>query len=203
MGWLPQACEGAVLGYAVTTVVDSLVHRCILHSSPAAMTFYRRHRRVFRVLLRAHHAHHFHHAKVAQMSKAASRDKRTPDAIRKEIKAMRRYPGGLLFFVTPLLLVCALAPVLGRWALLGALPAVLAYPCLPLLVHPYLHLRADEVSTVAGGWATWLLQSLPLRWLAQHHAAHHRDPRSHHNLLAGGDLIVALFWRGEGRHGVA
>jgi hypothetical protein len=176
-------------------LTESLVHRCILHAERGTLAFWRRHRRLFRVFLRARHAHRSHHSRAARYGDPEQAQQRTPESIAADVRALRHQPGGVVFFLTPLLLVCVVSVWLGPWALVAALPSIAAYPAVALLVHPYLHLRRSQISMVAGPATTWLFGTAPFRWLAQYHAAHHRYPGRNHNLLAGADQLFDILSR--------
>lgn len=203
MDWRAEIAAGAVLGYAAATLAESLVHRLVLHAGPGTMTFWRRHRRLFRPFLRARHAHRFHHANFARLRGTGGAQERAPQSLDNFIRAMRRQQGSFLFFLSPLVLLSIVSLWFGPWTLVGGLGPILAYPCMSILVHPYLHLRRADALSVAGPAAAWLLGTRPLRWLATYHELHHRDPRRNHNLIVGGDQLLNLvFTRGTEEHGI-
>jgi hypothetical protein len=71
-----------------------------------------------------------------------------------------------------------------------AVPAMML-PLASKVLHPYLHMTADEIDKKAPAPLRWLLGSSLGRYVARHHFVHHarKDEDVNFNLLPGGDYL--------------
>jgi hypothetical protein len=184
---------GLIIGYAATTLTDTLYHRYVQHAPRAQIQRWRRTPHIYLPLLRAVYAHRIHHARAAlRARRGALLGGRGPNAL--------GAPDVAWLALGALSLVCAaIYFALGMAALLGALLPALLHPWLTAWLHPRLHVSAPEAQ--AGALARWLLRRRSVRALARYHRHHHEQPRTRFNLLPGADRLLGLHRSGVNHAG--
>lgn len=205
MSILLHMCAGLLLGYAVTTVLESIFHRVIYHAGLRTRRLWARYPRISGSFRRAYFSHGIVHHRwtfrkdfVTQFSSQQERERldlrlKGSQAllIRQERYGMTLRGIGIVWFNLPILpCIMLIGFVLGPWGLLGALPAVVAYSCLAMFVHPYLHRPQGEELTGVCPVLRWILKTGYVRFLRHHHYLHHRYGDCNFNLLSGGDVVL-------------
>lgn len=209
VGAMLHMLAGLVIGYLVVSMCESFFHRFIQHADPRARRLYARAGRIGQAVLDAWYSHHIvHHvltyrkSHVAQFEDAAEQE-RLDALLRSRGKAdviPTRYgaaiggtAGDFLRYMAPTLPVVGVVCLLGGgWFTAGALLPLLAWPLLAQVVHPYLHMRHDEVMVQAPLHIRVLARTWYFRHLARHHWLHHRYGDCNYNLLLGGDVVLRV-----------
>jgi hypothetical protein len=168
---LPHMLAGLILGYASITLLESTLHRVFYPAGPRTRRLWARYPSIGWPFRRAHFSHGIVHHRwtfrtdfVTQFSSQQEKARldrrlRGPQAllIRREHYGMTLRGIGIVWYNLPILsCIFLIGLVVGPWGLLGALPAVAAYSCLAMFVHPYLHRPHGEA--MASG-------SLVLQWV--------------------------------------
>ncbi|HMS85826.1 MAG TPA: hypothetical protein PKD12_19450 [Nitrospira sp.] len=199
---------GLLLGYAVTTVLESYLHRVIYHAGPRTRRLWARYPRIGGPFQRAHFSHGIVHHQwtfrkdfVTQFSSQQEKARldrrlRGPQGslIQREYYGMTLRGVGIIWYNLPILpCILLVGLVVGPWGILGALPAVMAYSCLATFVHPCLHRpHGDEIAR-GSPMLRWVLKTRYMRFLRCHHYLHHRYVDCNFNLLPGGDVVLGHF----------
>lgn len=199
---------GLLLGYAVTTVLESYLHRVIYHAGPRIRRLWARYPRISRPFRRAYFSHGIVHHRwtfrkdfVTQFSSRQEKERldlrikgSQASLIRREHYGMTLRGVGIVWFTLPLLpCLVLIGLVLGPWGLVGALPAVAAYSCLAMFVHPHLHRPHEEDVAGVSAVRRWILKTGYVRFLRRHHFLHHRYTDCNFNLLLGGDVVLGRY----------
>lgn len=199
---------GLILGYAVTTFLESLLHRVIYHASPRTRRLWARYPKISGPFRRAYFSHGIVHHRwtfrqdfVTQFSTRQEQeriDQRITgfqtSLIRREQYGMTLRGVGIVWFNLPILsCMLVIGLVFGPWGLIGTLPAVAAYSCLAMFVHPYLHRPEGEELSGLSPVLRWVLKTGYVRFLRRHHYLHHRYVDCNFNLLLGGDLVLGRY----------
>jgi len=202
---LLQMLAGLMFGYAVTTLLESMLHRVIYHAGPRTRRFWVRYPMISGPFRRAYFSHGIVHHRwtfqkdfVTQFSSRQEQKRldlriKGPQAslIRRERYGMTVRGSGIVWYNLPILSCILLIGLgIGPWGLVGALPAVAAYSCLAMFVHPYLHRPHGEVLTGVSPVLRWVLETGYVRFLRCHHYLHHRYIDCNFNLLLGGDVVL-------------
>lgn len=196
---------GLMLGYVMTTLLESTLHRVIYHAGPQTRRFWARYPRISGPFRRAYFSHGIVHHRwtfrenfVTQFSNRQEQERldqrlRGDQAslIRREQYGITLRGVGIVWFNLPILpWIVLIGQVLGPWGLVGAIPAVAAYSCLAMFVHPYLHRPHEEVVAGVSPVLRWVLKTRYVRFLRCHHYLHHRYGDCNFNLLLGGDVLL-------------
>jgi hypothetical protein len=196
---------GLMLGYVMTTLLESTLHRVIYHAGPQTRRFWARYPRVSGPFRRAYFSHGVVHHRwtfrenfVTQFSSRQEQERleqrlrgAQASLIRREQYGVTLRGSGIVWFNLPILpWIVLIGLVLGPWGLVGAIPAVAAYSCLAMFVHPYLHRPHEEVVAGVSPVFRWVLKTRYVRFLRCHHYLHHRYGDCNFNLLLGGDVLL-------------
>ncbi len=204
-----QLLSGAVVGYLLATLSESLLHRYVGHASRRHRQWWSRIRQVQHLIRTLHFGHTVvHHAKTFKQDHvtqfADPHEQHQLDEHLREVghSAFIALRYGLItdavgcaYFAAPPAAVSTLVCVVccGTINLPFMLSALLPILCAPLLsryVHPYLHLPKDVAASQAS-WIVAALLSTPYgKWARIQHYVHHRHPRFNFNLLPGGDYLL-------------
>jgi hypothetical protein len=198
---------GLMLGYAVVSLLESILHRVIYHAGPRTRRLWACYPLIGGPFRHAYFSHGIVHHRwtfrrdfVTQFSNEQERERldqriRGPQSswIRREHYGMTLRGVGIVWFNLPILpFVLLIGLVCGPWVLVGALPALAVYSYLAMFVHPYLHRPHDEVAG-ASPFLRWMLKTGYIRFLRQHHYLHHRYSDCNFNLLLGGDFVLGRY----------
>jgi hypothetical protein len=201
---------GLMLGYVATTLLESTLHRVIYHAGPRTRRLWARYPRLSGPFRRAYFSHGIVHHRwtfqkdfVTQFSSQQEKDRldlklsaHQYSLMRREHYGMSLRGGGIVWFNLPILpCVLLIGLVVGPWGFVGALPAVAAYSCLAMFVHPYLHRPHEEGTTSVSPVLRWILKTGYVRFLRCHHYLHHRYGDCNFNLLLGGDIVLGRYRR--------
>lgn len=201
---LVQVLSGLLLGYVLVSLLESTFHRVIYHACPHTRRLWARYpllggpfRRAYFSHGIVHHCWTFRRDFVTQFTGGHERERldhrmRGPQGslIRREHYGMTLRGVGIVWFNFPILpFVLLIGLVVGPWELVGMLPALAAYTCLAMVVHPYLHKPHGDVAG-ASPLLRSILETGYVRFLRRHHYLHHRYPDCNFNLLLGGDLLL-------------
>lgn len=196
---------GLLLGYAVTTVLESYLHRVIYHAGPRTRRLWARYPRISGPFRRAHFSHGIVHHRwtfrkdfVTQFSSRQEKERLDlkiegpwASLIRREHYGMSLRGIGIFWYNLPILpSILLIGFVVGPWGIVGALPAVTAYSCLAMFVHPYLHRPHREAVVGGAPLLRWVLKTRYVQFLRRHHYLHHRYGNCNFNLLLGGDVVL-------------
>jgi hypothetical protein len=199
---------GLMLGYGMTTLLESTLHRVIFHAGPWTRRLWARYPRLSGPFRRAYLSHGIVHHRwtfrkdfVTQFSSQWEKEQinqrlrgAQASLIRREQYGMTLRGVGIVWFNLPILLCTLLIGlVLGPWGLAGALPAVVASSCLATFVHPYLHRPYEADMTRVSPALRWILKTGYVRFLRCHHFLHHRYTDCNFNLLLGGDAMLGRY----------
>ena len=205
MGILLQMLTGLMLGYVTTTLLESTLHRVIYHAGPRTRRLWARYPRISGPFRRAYFSHGIVHHRwtfrkdfVTQFSSQREKDRldlrlsaHQDSLIRREHYGMSLRGSGIVWFNLPILpCVLLIGLAVGPWGFVGALPAVVAYSCLAMFVHPHLHRPHEEETTCVSPVLRWILKTGYVRLLRRHHYLHHRYIDCNFNLLLGGDIVL-------------
>jgi sterol desaturase/sphingolipid hydroxylase (fatty acid hydroxylase superfamily) len=199
---------GLMLGYGMTTLLESTLHRVIYHAGPRTRRFWARYPRISGPFRRAYFSHGIvHHrwtfrknfvTQFASRQEQEQLDQRFRSAqallIRREHYGVTLGGVGIAWFNLPILPgLLLIGLVLGPWGFVGALPAVVAYSCLATFVHPFLHRPHQEAMVGASPVLRWVLKTGYVQFLRRHHYLHHRYTDCNFNLLLGGDVVLGRY----------
>ena len=205
MGILLQMLTGLMLGYVTTTLLESTLHRVIYHAGPRIRRLWARYPRLSGPFRRAYFSHGIVHHRwtfrkdfVTQFSSQQEKERldvklgsHQASLIRQEHYGMSLRGVWIAWFNLPILpCILLIGLVCGPWGLVGALPALVAYSCLAMFVHPYLHRPAEGDMTGVSPALRWILKTEYVRFLRRHHFLHHRYTDCNFNLLLGGDVVL-------------
>ncbi|MDH5741674.1 MAG: hypothetical protein OEY77_15235 [Nitrospira sp.] len=198
---------GLLFGYAVVSLLESAFHRAIYHADPRTRRLWARYPLIGGPFRRAyfshgivHHCWTFRRDFVTQFTSEHERarlDRRIQGTqsslIRREHYGMTLRGVGIVWFNLPILpFVLLIGLVLGPWGLVGVLPALAAYKCLAMFVHPYLHRPYDKVAD-APPILRRILETGYVQFLRRHHYLHHQYPDCNFNLVLGGDVVLGRY----------
>ena len=200
---------GFVLGYLIITISESFFHRYIQH---APKNVRRKHKYLWKLgssLRQAWYSHHVvHHYKTFRhdftvqfrtQEEKARLDSYLNDQNMTEITetdyGVRIGPKVKYYlkYISPTLPIFTLACAIGGVTFsLGALIPLIMWPMLAEFVHPYLHMKYEDIRTEAPFYARLISKTTYFKWLAIHHWMHHRYEHCNYNLLLGGDMILGV-----------
>ncbi len=210
-----EIVAGLLLGYALASIIESMMHEYVADASPAIVAAWRRHPRLFRKLINTHLGHHVvHHHQtyltthVRQFETPCHRRRVTGLLLRRgrygriivaSDFGLRLLPDGIFFYllpsVPPAVVLCIAVPVT------VALPAMVALT-LPALfshaVHPFLHMPFAQAQAVAPPLMAIFLRTAYGRALFRNHFLHHHfGGVSNFNLLLGADGLRRRYRRAD------
>jgi hypothetical protein len=184
---------------------EALAHQHILHASPKHCRAWRHCGGVGQLLRRARFNHLVHHALVRSprwkrqhflhsqhLSPAVVNQLQETDfgeTIHPTLDALALFSGIPLLISIPIYITFS-----PQWTPLGIVIAALPF-VMTRSVHPLLHnpLPAPQSIQESGFWQAivgWL-RAVPLAYLRRYHSRHHRQDKSHYNLLLGFDFFVS------------
>ncbi|MFZ1804985.1 MAG: hypothetical protein WAU05_13750 [Nitrospira sp.] len=197
MSMFLQIVVGLMLGYAVVSLLESLIHQVIYHAEPRTRWLWAQHPRISGPFRHAYFSHGIVHHRwtfrrdfVTQFTSEHERERldqsmQGPQGvlIRREHYGMTLRGVGIVWFNLPMV------PVL---LLIGLVCGTAVYSCLAMFVHPYLHRRHDAIAE-ASPVLRWMFKPGYIRFLRQHHYPHHRYSDCNFNLLLGGDVMLGQY----------
>ncbi|HXU46812.1 MAG TPA: hypothetical protein VN783_14890 [Thermoanaerobaculia bacterium] len=201
---------GLVAGYVVASFIESVAHQHISDAPNRYRLFWKRHPRLFRLLIETYFSHHVvHHVRtfrtdhVTQFSSAEEKAKLDEllgkhdvhgQEIQKAKYATKLYGAGGFTFTAPLIAAWPfLYLAFGGWAALGSMITLSWPPILSNWLHPYLHMPHERACETAPRWVAFLLRTRYGRVMARNHFLHHRYEDSCYNLLLGADYVRGTY----------
>lgn len=208
MSIILQVFAGIALGYLAATLAESFLHRAILHAGSRMRRYWKRHPLLCTPFLRAYYCHHVvHHGltfkknHVTQFQDEQERgrlDSRLPirwaRLLREEQYGLTLRGSGLLMFVLPVVPLLPLIYFLcGTWVTIGAaIPLLIIYPCMSMVIHPVLHLPHEAACSSASWIFVRLLKTPYMQAVMRNHYLHHQYGDCNFNLLLGGDYLLGV-----------
>jgi hypothetical protein len=198
---------GLTIGYALGSLLESFLHEYVSDASTRLLAVWRRHPRLFRVLLNTHFSHHvIHHYQTFRKNHVTQFDSlehraaleafllrrgRHGKIIIKGDFANRVHAEGAVVFALPSILtglmIGLVAPVsvAVSAALALALPTLFSY-----FIHPFLHMSFSKGQRLAPPITAALLRTKYMRAVYRNHFLHHRyGGTSNYNLVLGADFV--------------
>ncbi len=200
---------GTFIGYLIITVSESFFHRYIQHAPYGVRRQYRYLRHLGTSLRQAWYSHHvvhhyrtFRHTFTVQFDTVDQQTRLDHHLNEQKMIEIAETDYGVrigrkakyyIKYMAPTLPLFTLACVTGGAAFsLGALIPLIIWPMMAQFVHPYLHMRHDDIKTEAPLYARLVSKTTYFKWLAIHHWMHHRYEHCNYNLLLGGDVILGV-----------
>jgi hypothetical protein len=197
---------GLLLGYALASTAESVIHEYIADASPKIVAGWRRYPRLFGKLISTRYGHHVVHHQtyltthVRQFETPCQRARVTDFLLRRgrygrilvaSDFGLRLMPEGIFFNLLPLV-----PPAVALWLTLPAtmsLPAMITFT-LPSFfshaVHPFLHMPFAQAQMVAPPLMAAFLRTAYGRAMYRNHFLHHHyGGVSNFNLLLGADVL--------------
>jgi hypothetical protein len=198
---------GLAIGYFLASFIESILHEYVSDAPVWSVEKWRRHPKLFRVLLDTYFSHHvIHHHQTFRkdhITQFASDEQRT--RVHNALLARGRHgrliingeyanrlhaEGGVVFALPGLLTALVLGLILPISMAIGSglalmLPSIFSY-----WVHPYLHRSFDEGQKNAPAAMRFLLCTKYFKAVYRNHFMHHRyDGTSNFNLVLGADYL--------------
>jgi hypothetical protein len=201
--------SGLVSGYLTLSLCESFFHRTIQHADAAQRRLYKKlgplgqalrdawysHHMVHHILtFRANHVTQFAHEDERAMLDAGLKGRRFDDILQSKYGTiLGSRPKAYLRFIAPTLPIFSSVCYLGgAWFSIGAIVPLFGWVMLAQCIHPYLHMRRDDVIERGSFAIRALAQTGYFKYLARHHWLHHRYESCNYNLLLGGDHLLGV-----------
>lgn len=198
---------GFVLGYFLSSYIESLLHEYISDAPTKSVQLWRRYPILCRVMLKtyfSHHVVHHHqtfrsdhvtqfvssedHARVHNALLARGRHGRI--IIAGDYANRLHAEGGLVFALPGLIAAACLGLFLPASMAIGAAVALMLPPAFSYWVHPYLHRSFEDGQATASAPIAFFLRTRYGRYVYRNHFLHHRyDGTSNYNLVLGADFL--------------
>lgn len=198
---------GLALGYGLASLIESIWHEYIPDAPPRLLAIWRRHPRLFRLLLQVHFYHHVvHHHRTYRTNHVTQFD--SPEQRAKlEAFLLRRGPPGQViirngfanrlhtealpeFSVPWISVVLAIALVAPASVVLPAAVALVLPGFFSYSIHPYLHMPFAEGQRLAPPIVARLLRTQYVKAVYRNHFMHHRyGGTGNYNLVLGADYV--------------